>query len=91
MQTRRESTRSGQTQIPGTGDDTRDLTGNALAVLAGRRGAWPGDDITAITRGRGRLGSCRPPALQRDPRGKPGAHRAQRPRPGRSSWARSVR
>ena len=32
---------------------------------------------------RGRLGPCRPPALQCDPGGKPGAYRAQRPRPGR--------
>ena len=34
-------------------------------------------------RGRGRLGPCRPPALQHGPGGKPGAHCAQRPRPGR--------
>jgi hypothetical protein len=33
--------------------------------------------------GRGRRGPCLPPALQRDPGGKPGADRAQRPRPGR--------
>ena len=32
-------------------------------------------------RRRGRLGPCGPPALQRDPGGKPGADRAQRPRP----------
>jgi len=34
-------------------------------------------------RWRGRLGPCLPPAPQRDPGGKPGAYRAQRPRPGR--------
>ncbi len=34
-------------------------------------------------RGRGRFRPCRPPALQRDPGGKPGAYCAQRPRPGR--------
>ena len=33
--------------------------------------------------GRGRLGPCGPPALQRDPGGKPGAYRAERPGPGR--------
>src|SRR5258708_3497978 len=34
-------------------------------------------------RGRGPVRPCLPPALQRDPGGKPGAYRAQRPRPGR--------
>jgi hypothetical protein len=34
-------------------------------------------------RRRGRLGPCGPPALQHGPRGKPGAHGAQRSRPGR--------
>jgi hypothetical protein len=38
---------------PGTGPhsdaDTRDLISDALARLARRRGAWPGDDLTAIT------------------------------------------
>ena len=36
-------------QGPHSGDDTCDLTGHALGQLAGRRGAWPGDDLTAIT------------------------------------------
>ena len=37
--------------IPGPqgGDDTYDLIDDALAALAERRGAWPGDDLTAIT------------------------------------------
>jgi hypothetical protein len=37
--------------IPGPqgGDDTYDLTGDALAALAERTGAWLGDDLTAIT------------------------------------------
>ncbi len=37
--------------IPGLcgGNDTCDRTGDALATLAERRGAWPGDDLTAIT------------------------------------------
>ncbi len=37
--------------IPGPqgGHDTYDLTGDALAALAERTGAWPGDDLTAIT------------------------------------------
>ncbi len=34
---------------PHSGDDTYDLIGDALAALAQRRGAWPGDDLTAIT------------------------------------------
>jgi hypothetical protein len=34
---------------PRSGDDTYDLTGDALARLAERRGAWPGDDLAAIT------------------------------------------
>jgi hypothetical protein len=34
---------------PHSGDDTYDLTGHALHQLAERRGAWPGDDLTAIT------------------------------------------
>jgi len=34
---------------PRSGDDTYDLTGDALAKLAERRGAWLGDDLTAIT------------------------------------------
>ena len=34
---------------PRSGDDTYDLTGDALAALAERRGAWLGDDLTAIT------------------------------------------
>ena len=38
-------------------------------------------------RRRGRLGPCGPPALQHGPGGKPGADRAQRPRPGRR-WRR---
>ena len=29
--------------------DTYDLIDDALYALAGRRGAWPGDDLTAIT------------------------------------------
>jgi hypothetical protein len=37
-------------------------------------------------RRRGRLGPCLPPALQRGPRGEPGAYRAQCPRPGRCWW-----
>jgi hypothetical protein len=36
-------------QGPHSGDDTDDLTGHALGQLAERRGAWPGDDLTAIT------------------------------------------
>ena len=36
-------------QGPHSGDDTYDLTGHALRRLAERRGAWPGDDLTAIT------------------------------------------
>jgi hypothetical protein len=31
---------------PRTGDDTHDLTGNALAGLAERCDAWPGNDLT---------------------------------------------
>jgi hypothetical protein len=31
---------------PHSGDDTCDLIGHALRQLAGRRGAWPGDDLT---------------------------------------------
>jgi hypothetical protein len=34
---------------PRSGDDTYDLTGEALYALAERRGAWLGDDLTAIT------------------------------------------
>jgi hypothetical protein len=36
---------------PGTAQrrGTCDLTGHALRRLAERRGAWPGDDLTAIT------------------------------------------
>ena len=34
---------------PRGGDDTYDLTGDALAALAERREAWLGDDLTAIT------------------------------------------
>jgi hypothetical protein len=34
---------------PRSGDDTYDLIDDALAALAERRGAWPGDDLTAIT------------------------------------------
>ena len=36
---------------PGTAQrrGTYDLTGHALGRLAERRGAWPGDDLTAIT------------------------------------------
>ena len=36
-------------QGPHSGDDTYDLIGHALRQLAGRRGAWPGGDLTAIT------------------------------------------
>ena len=36
-------------QGPHSGDDTYDLTGHALHQLAERRGAWLGDDLTAIT------------------------------------------
>jgi len=37
--------------IPGprSGDNTYDLIDDALDVLAERRGAWLGDDLTAIT------------------------------------------
>ena len=35
---------------PRSGDDTYDLTGDALARLAERRGAWPGDDLAVVTR-----------------------------------------
>jgi hypothetical protein len=34
---------------PHSGDDTVDLIDDALATLAERRGAWLGDDLTAIT------------------------------------------
>lgn len=34
---------------PSSGDDTHDLIDDALAGLAGRRGAWLGDEITAMT------------------------------------------
>jgi hypothetical protein len=34
---------------PHSGDDTYDLIDAALAALAGRRGAWLGDPVTAIT------------------------------------------
>jgi hypothetical protein len=34
---------------PRSGDDTYDLIDDALYVLAERRGAWLGDDLTAIT------------------------------------------
>ncbi len=34
---------------PRSGGDTYDLTGDALFKLAERRGAWLGDDLTAIT------------------------------------------
>jgi hypothetical protein len=34
---------------PHSGDGTSGLTGDALATLAGRRSAWPGDDLAAIT------------------------------------------
>jgi hypothetical protein len=34
---------------PRSGDDTYDLIDTALAALAERRGAWLGDDLTAIT------------------------------------------
>jgi hypothetical protein len=34
---------------PRSGDDTYDLIDDALFKLAERRGAWPGDDLTAIT------------------------------------------
>ena len=37
-------------QGPHSGDDTYDLTGHALHQVTERRGAWPGDDLTAITR-----------------------------------------
>src|SRR5262245_15877051 len=34
---------------PRSGDDTHDLIDDALFKLAERRGAWLGDDLTAIT------------------------------------------
>jgi len=34
---------------PHSGDDTYDLIDDALAALAERRGAWLGDDLTAIS------------------------------------------
>jgi hypothetical protein len=34
---------------PRSGDDTYDLIDDALFALAERRGAWLGDDLTAIT------------------------------------------
>jgi hypothetical protein len=34
---------------PRSGDDTYALIADALAALAERRGAWLGDDLTAIT------------------------------------------
>jgi hypothetical protein len=34
---------------PHSGDDTCDLIDDALATAAERRGAWLGDDLTAIT------------------------------------------
>jgi hypothetical protein len=36
-------------QGPHSGDDTCDLIDHALHQLAERRGAWLGDDLTAIT------------------------------------------
>ena len=36
-------------QGPHSGDDTYDLIDHALHQLAERRGAWLGDDLTAIT------------------------------------------
>jgi hypothetical protein len=36
-------------QGPHSGDDTCDLIDHALHQLADRRGAWLGDDLTAIT------------------------------------------
>ena len=36
-------------QGPHSGGDTYDLIDHALRQLAERRGAWPGDDLTAIT------------------------------------------
>jgi hypothetical protein len=38
-------------QGPHSGDDTYDLTGHALRRLAERRGAWPGDNLTASLTG----------------------------------------
>lgn len=38
---------SGPARAPA--DDTHDLIGNALAGLAERPDAWPGNDFTAIT------------------------------------------
>ena len=34
---------------PRSGDDTDDLIDDAVSTLAQRRGAWLGDDLTAIT------------------------------------------
>jgi hypothetical protein len=34
---------------PRSGDDTHDLIDNAVSTFAQRRGAWLGDDLTAIT------------------------------------------
>jgi hypothetical protein len=34
---------------PRSGDDTYDLIDDALTTLGERRGAWPGNDLTAIT------------------------------------------
>ena len=47
---------------------TQDVEVQAVACLQGC-------DQCLQLPGRGRLGPCRPPALQRDPGGKPGAHR----------------
>lgn len=40
---------SGPGYGPASDDDTHDLIDDALAELARRRGAWIGDDITAMT------------------------------------------
>jgi hypothetical protein len=55
------------------------LAGTGLIIAACRDRVDQGLQL----RRRGRLGPCGPPALQHGPGGKPGADRAQRPRPGR--------
>ena len=64
--------------VPGTSGSllTQDVEVQAAACL---EGCHQGLELP----GRGRLGPCGPPAPQRDPRGEPGADRAQCPRPGR--------
>jgi hypothetical protein len=57
-------------------------SGSLLITGVGVQAAACRGRVDQGLRRRGRCGPCRPPALQRDPGVKPGADRAQRPRPG---------